>query len=164
MLSDFQNDKRNQSAAMTLRDDIAAASAAAPETDFHFVRVHRFKPILERIAERFLRGGKQDLRFVWLWERFRHQTASSHPSDALGVLESRLQQEERYWFLASDEHGKYWVADASGRGVLGALRAMYHFEYYVVDRHMNWLICENHHRMLIEAAAVTDPSCECRGC
>lgn len=144
---------------MTLRDDITEALKAAPDTDFHFVLLHSFEGILDRIAESFLLEGRQDLRYVWLWERFRHQVASSHPPEALAELQSRLQPDERYWFLASDQHGKYWVADATGSGILTALREMYCFEYYVVDRRMTWLICENHHGMLIEASsspAMTD--------
>lgn len=137
---------------MTLRDDITTALAAAPETDFHFVRIHSFQ-ILDRIAERFLTEGRQDLRYVWLWERFCYKLSSSHPNDSVSVLESRLHPDERYWFLASDEHGKYWVADATGSGIFTILQEMYCFEYYVVDRHMTWLICENHHGVLIEASA-----------
>ena len=138
---------------MTLRDDITAALTAVPAADFHFVRLQSFQDILNRIADSFLSQGRQDLRYVWLWERFRHQISSSHPSDVLAELERRLQRDERFWFLASDQHGKFWVADATGSGVLTTLREMYHFEYYVVDRHMTWLICENHHGMLVEASS-----------
>jgi hypothetical protein len=138
---------------MTLRDDITAALATAPETDFHFVRLHSFQEILDRIAERFLKEGRRDLRYAWLWERFRNELTSLHPDDPVSALESRLQPDERYWFLASDEHGKYWVADATGAGILTTLREMYCFEYYVVNRNMTWLICENHHGVLIEASA-----------
>lgn len=141
---------------MTLRDDITAALASVPEADFHFVRLHSFQAVLDRIADRFLLEGSSDLRFIWLWERFRYPTSTSQPSDALDELEHRLSPEERYWFLASDQHGKYWVADASAFGILTALREMPYFEYYIVDHPMNWLICENHHGMLIEAA--TNPS------
>lgn len=138
---------------MTLRDDITAALVSVPETDFHFVRLHSFQPILERIADRFLLEGSRDLRFVWLWERLRYQTTSSQPANVLAELEHRLSPEARYWFLASGEHGKLWVADASGAGIMATLREMHYFEYYIVDRHMNWLVCENHHGMLIEASA-----------
>jgi hypothetical protein len=138
---------------MTLRDDINAALAAVPSADFHFVRPNRFRDTLDRIAERFLSRGRQDLHYGWLWERFRHEISSSHPSDALEELERRLQSEERYWFLASDQCGKFWVAEATGSGILMTLREMYHFEYYIVDRHMTWLICANHHGMLVEASS-----------
>lgn len=141
---------------MTLRDDITSALSSVPETDFHFVRLHSHQDILDRIAERFLIEGRQDLRYVWLWERFRHELASSHPPDPLADLVRRLRPDERYWFLASDQQGKYWVADATGSGILTTLREMYGFEYYVVNRPMHWLICENHHGILIEASS--DPA------
>jgi hypothetical protein len=138
---------------MTLRDDITAALAAAPETDFHFVRIHSFQNILDRIAELFLKEGRRDLAHLWLWECFRNILTSSHPDDSVSALKSRLQPEERYWFLASDGQGKYWVADATGAGILNTLRELYRFEYYVVNRHMTWLIFENHHGVLMEASA-----------
>jgi hypothetical protein len=143
---------------MTLRDDITAALAIAPETDFHFVRLHSFQDILDRIAERFVKEGRRGLRYAWLWEHLRNELTSSHPDDSLLALESRLHPDERYWFLASDEHGKYWVADATGSGILTTLRAMYCFEYYVINRHMTWLLCENHHGVLIEASAAATPT------
>lgn len=61
--------------------------------------------------------------------------------------------DERYWFIASDEHGKYWMAEANGVGILTVLRKTYYFEYFVVNGHMTWLICENHHGVLVEASA-----------
>ena len=137
----------------TLRDDITAALVENGITDFHFVRLHHYQQILERIAERFLAEGTKDLNYMWLWERFRHQLSSCHPTNALTELGSRLKPEERYWFLACEYNGKLWVADATGAGILSMLRQMYHFEYYIVDRHMTWLICENHHEMLSEASA-----------
>lgn len=141
------------SSSMSLRDDITDALKSVPEADFKFVSPHSFQPILDRIANRFLMEGTRDLRFIWLWERFCYQTGGSQPADALLEVEQRLEPQDRYWFLASDEQGKYWVADASGSGIVAVLRQMYGFEYYIVDRHMNWLICENHHGMLIEASA-----------
>lgn len=138
---------------MTLRDDIISAITAVPTGEFQFVSLHRYQTILDQIADSFLLKGRMDLPHVWLWERLRNEVSSSHPPDAIEALGLRLQMDERYWFLASDEQGKYWVADATGSGILTALREMYCFEYYVVDRHMNWLICENHHGILIEARA-----------
>ena len=138
-----------------LRDVITTALSQLPGVDFRFVRLHEYQELLEKIAERFLARGVRDLSKTWLWEYFHTPISGSYPEDSLAELEKRLSPDERYWFLASEEDGKYWVADGTGAGILAVLRETHHFEYYIVERKLSWLLCENHHQCLIEAAAKT---------
>ncbi|MGB8355218.1 MAG: DUF6756 family protein [Chthoniobacteraceae bacterium] len=136
---------------MSLRNDITSAIKNQSEIDFEFVRLNRYQEILKRIAERFLAKGCLSLTHIWLWEEFRHTVCNTQPPDVIAAIKQRLLPTERYWFLASEEDGKYWVANATGSGIISTLKEMYPFEYYIVDRTMNWILCENHHGLLIEA-------------
>jgi hypothetical protein len=138
---------------MDLRDDITEAIKGRADIDFRFVRLNRYEAILDRFAERFLVRGRRDLRLIWLWSSLRHEVSSSQPDDIFTTLSERLCPSERYWFIASDESSKYWVAEASGAGIVETIREMYGFEYYISDLAMTWMLCENHHGVLIEASA-----------
>ncbi len=136
---------------MNLRDNITKAVGEACIEGFSFVRLTKWEDILHRIAERFLKRGVRDLESVWLWNEFREVTSSSQPADQLGYLREQIEPAEIYWFIASDENGKYWVADATGSAIIRTVEEMYAFEYYVVERHFNWLLCENHHGIFIKS-------------
>lgn len=136
----------------TLRDHITEAIKNRKDIDFKFVRMLQHREILDKFIERFIEQGQLGWkRHHWPWEVFRHQAGSSQPKDVMAVLEKRLSPAERYWFIASDSEAKYWVADAAGSGIVSTLREMYSFEYYIMDRKMTWMLCENHHGMLIES-------------
>lgn len=138
---------------MDLRDDITEAIRDRTDIDFTFVRLNRYEAVLDRFAERFLVHGRRDLKLIWLWSSLRHQVSSSQPDDIFTTLTERLSPSERYWFIASDEASKYWVAEASGTGIVETISEMYGFEYYISDLSMTWMLCENHHGVLIEASA-----------
>ncbi len=143
---------------MSLRDDITNAIKGCPDIQFEFVRLHRYQAILDQIAERFLKCGSKGLNSNWLWNELRNETSNSQPQDVFSVLVQRLHLDERYWFVASEENGKYWLAQATGGGITLLLQEMYCFEYYILDQAMTWMLCENHHGMLIEAEATSPPA------
>jgi hypothetical protein len=45
------------------------------------------------------------------------------------------------------------MAQASGAGIVETIREVYGFEYYISDLAMTWMLCENHHGVLIESSA-----------
>ena len=145
---------------MNLRDDITQAVGEARIEGFSFVRLTKWEGILHRIAERFLKRGVHDLESVWLWNEFREVVSSSQPADSLGYLREQVEPSGAYWFIASDEHGKYWLADATGSAIVRTVEEMYAFEYYVAERHLEWLLCENHHGVFIKAQPTKNPRVE----
>jgi hypothetical protein len=136
---------------MTLRDEINKAVQDAGIEGFRFLNLHSHAPLLEQIADRFLAHGRSDLRSIWLWERFKKPVCTLALPDAITFLARRLSRTSSYWFLASDEDGKYWVAETTGEAVIHVLQETRCFEYYIVDRTLQWILCENHHGLLIEA-------------
>jgi hypothetical protein len=77
--------------------------------------------------------------------------SASQPADPLGHLQEQVEPAGVYWFIASDQHGKYWIAEATGSAIVRVVSEMYGFEYYVVERHLDWIFCENHHGVFIKA-------------
>ncbi len=136
---------------MTLRDDINKAVKKARIKGFSFVRLTAYEDLLGRIAKRFLVKGRDALNYVWLWEHFLGPTVSYNEQDTIRFLDSRLPKDQSYWFLASEENGKYWVAEGTGDGIIQVLKEMYSFEYYIIERKFLWIVCENHHGTLIQA-------------
>jgi len=139
---------------VSLRADINEAIKGQENLIFDFVSPHRFEDILDQVAERFLKRGKRNLNQIWLWNEFRNETKSIQSADVILELTSRLEPQDSYWFIASDENGKHWVAASNGSSIITVLIEMYAFEYYILDRKMTWILCENHHGMLIEAKSV----------
>ena len=141
---------------MNLRDDITRAIQEAGIEGFVFVRLSKWEPILHRIAERFLKRGVSDLKSIWMWNEFREEISSVQPDPplALDYLREQLEPAASYWFIASDVNAKYWVAEATGDAIFRTIGEMYYFEYYVADRHLEWILCENHHGIFIKASAI----------
>ncbi|WP_035615508.1 DUF6756 family protein [Haloferula sp. BvORR071] len=134
-----------------LRDNITQVLKEHPAIEFRFCRVGQYEAVLDSIAERFLSRGRYDLSRIWLWEAFDQITESYVPADVFAEWRKRLHPEESYWFLASDEDGKYWVAEGTGSAIPEILRETPPFEYYIIDRKMSWILCENHHGTLFLA-------------
>lgn len=122
---------------------------------FELVRPHRYRSILERIiAERTLLS-KDAVAASWLWDSLRPPVASASPVEPLAALRFLLPRNERVWFLAEDadstrkKEGNFWLYDAATESICALLPELPHFEYYVVSRKCEWLLCENHHGRLI---------------
>jgi hypothetical protein len=143
---------------MSLRDDITQAVGEAQIEGFSFVRLTKWEGLLHRIAERFLQRGVRDLESVWMWNEFREVVSASQPVDPLEYLQEQVELASVYWFIASDQHGKYWIAEATGSAIVRVVSEMYGFEYYVVDRHLDWIFCETHHGVFIKVEPGKDPS------
>ena len=136
---------------MTLRDDINDAVKSCGISDFEFLRLTKYEALLNKIASQFLAHGKPDLEYIWLWEHFKEPIAKASEQDPFIFLESRLPLNQQFWFIASDEDGKYWVACGKAKSILTVLKEMYLFEYYIIDNKFNWILCENHHGLLIQS-------------
>lgn len=136
-----------------LRDAITGVLNEHPGIEFHFCRPTEYEAVLEAISERFLARGRHDLKATWWWTSFADKTESFVAADLFAELRKRLHPEESYWFVANEEDGNYWVAEASGAAIFAVLRGMRDFEYYIIDRKMTWILCDSHHNTLIEARA-----------
>lgn len=88
----------------------------------------------------------------WWWESF-PESQSAVFDDGLGYQRISMlvpDANERCWFIVeSHASSPYSVYDASPADIASILGECFCFEYYIVPRDFSWLICENHHGVVI---------------
>lgn len=132
-----------------LRNELNLVISAGNITGISFVRLTKWKWVLNKIANSFLAEGVKDLERFWLWEAFKGVCISSKPESSIDELKCMLNIDERYFFIVSAEDGKYWVMEGKGEAVIRILANGPYFEYYIVDKAITWLVCENHDGVFI---------------
>jgi hypothetical protein len=139
-----------------MRDTIEAARKhlGISPVDCCLVSPHQHLDITEQIAKRFTKLSQNPLKCRWWWENFKEPTRSVKLSEPLSTVADLLGPNEIYWFIveaweAGKKESAFWLYEMSGQAILLILREVHFFEYYIVDRKMTWLLCENHHNFLI---------------
>lgn len=100
------------------------------------------------IRAAFVIGG--DRR--WWWEAFREPIASKVFDDGgFRHLEKLVpDKDEQCWFVVEDDDGPcYPVWESSPVDAAAVIGECFAFEYYIVSKAKRWLICENHHNLVI---------------
>jgi len=133
----------------TLRDELNDVISSEKIQDLEFIRMNDWQWIMDKLAGSFLSHGKKSLERIWLWDSIKEPYKSYQPDDGIGELKSLLNESESYWFIASDEDGKYWVLEGTGKALVKVLSETRYFEYYITDKAISWLICENHHGVMV---------------
>ncbi len=134
----------------TLRDELNEVIRSENVKGMTFVRLNEWQWVLDKIAETFLVNGKSDLEKVWLWESFKEPYSSYQPENAVRELQCLLNPTEHYFFIASDESGKYWVMEGAGDSIVSLISNSFCFEYYITNKTVSWLLCENHHGVMVQ--------------
>ena len=133
----------------TIRDELNGTINSENIKDIEFLRMNDWQWIIDKLANEFLSHGKQSLERIWLWDSIKEPYTSYQPEDGVEELKSLLDQSESYWFIASDEDGKYWVLEGTGKAIVNVLSETRYFEYYITNKNISWLVCENHHGVMI---------------
>lgn len=133
----------------TLRDEINEVISSENIEGLTFLRMNDWQWIMEKLADSFLSHGKKSLDRIWLWDSIKEPYTSYQPDDGIEDLNSLLSQSGAYWFIASDEDGKYWVLEGTGKAIVSVLSETRYFEYYITNKEISWLICENHHGVMV---------------
>ena len=133
----------------TLRDELNEVISSENIKELEFLRMNDWQWIMDKLANEFLSHGKQSLERIWLWDSIKEPYTSYQPADSIEELKFLLKQTESYWFIASDEDGKYWVLEGTGKAIVSALSETRYFEYYITNKEISWLICENHHGVMV---------------
>jgi len=137
-----------------LRDDIQKAKKeiSLNENLLKEVSHLEYEEILKKINSKFLTTNKYDDK-IWWWQSYKDlKSYAIHFKKGLAfeILDKLLPNKEiKYWFIASEENGKYWLYESGIETIKTIIGEMYGFEYYIVDKKYNWILCENHHDILI---------------
>jgi len=117
------------------------------------VKPHRFQSILERIVDQRTLLGSDAISASWWWEALREPAYCTIPTDPVRTLKSLIRANEPVWFVAEasgeKQIGNFWLYETTIEPLCAVLAECPHFEYYVVGKKMDWLICENHHGVLM---------------
>jgi hypothetical protein len=132
----------------------AAARKLALDAQLKLVEPHRFEAILERIISTRTNLDMTATSALWWWEALREPVAHLEVEDPVSTLGHLVDPNEEIWFVAeadspSKKLGNYWLYESRIAPVCAVLSECPAFEYYIVSRKMDWLLCENHHSVLI---------------
>lgn len=137
-----------------LRADIQKArrEILLNENVFKEVSHLAYEEILEKVNSNFLTTNRYS-DTIWWWQVYKNLKQHAihfREGYAFEIFTELLPvKETKYWFIASEENGKYWVYESNVEAIEMILKEMYGFEYYIVDKKYNWVLCENHHDILI---------------
>lgn len=91
----------------------------------------------------------------WWWEGFTKPSASISFTDGMGFKRlSCLAPAECCWFVVEDtESDVYPIFEATPEFAASIIGECFAFEYYLVAKDMRWLVCENHHGVVVGIGA-----------
>ena len=116
----------------------------------------RARALTTKILARFTGG----IDSWWWWEHFTLPAATAQFDDGKGFARITAvvpDPDERIWFIAEDDQLQpfpvYETTPAIAQSVIGECCA---FEYYLIAKDLGWLLCENHHDVLMAIGVVHD--------
>lgn len=88
----------------------------------------------------------------WWWEDFKLESFDfvdyEKPFEKLNEIIPDLKK--KVWLMVEDDQEEYYPIYTCEPSIIGQIIGeCFGFEYYVIDKNMDWLICENHHNRLI---------------
>ena len=105
--------------------------------------------IINDLLKSFVTGANRK----WWWEAFSHPQYSIVFSDGKGFEKIKNfvpNSNEMVWFVVEeDQLPLYPIYEACASDIQKVIGECYGFEYYIVSKTKNWLLCENHHSRMI---------------
>ena len=105
------------------------------------------KKLYFTLLEKFVEG--KDRR--WWWEAFKKSfqfQSFDYPPEHFNAIIPNLNQ--HVWFMIEDDHESFYpIYDVDPKFLKSILDECFGFEYYIINKKQTWLLCENHHNILI---------------
>lgn len=118
----------------------------------------KWENILDTVEEKFLDKKHYKQSLNWGWELLFKEpvfTLRFLNDDGYKYLRDII-QEDRVWFIAEDHNGKMWIYDGRVDIIATLIGECYELdEYYIVSKKYEWILCENHHRILIGSGSIS---------
>jgi hypothetical protein len=141
-------------------DEVKTAAGVA-NADFALVGLLRYEAILLEIIEWFTtlkRGGLNELWWCHAFKEPKHSWAAC-PVIYTPALRDLVPADETVWLVAEDwcrqkKHGNFWLYEGRIDAITAVLDEARAFEFYLVSKKFEWLLCSNHHDVLM---AVGEP-------
>jgi len=106
------------------------------------------KRIYDDLLNHFVKSG--DRR--WWWEDFKVESFNfkeyEKPFEHLNQI--LIEFQNNVWLMVEDDQEEFYPIYDCSPAIVGKLIGdCFGFEYYLIDKNKEWLICENHHNRLI---------------
>ena len=126
----------------------ASATLQLPPTAIRELPDAESREVYAAALNRFVSTG--DRR--WWWEAFREPGTSRIFEGAQGwkyIPRILPDPTELVWFIAEDDQlPQYPVFETTPEFASAIIGECYGFEYYLIAKDLNWLVCETHHNAL----------------
>ncbi|MDR2638273.1 MAG: hypothetical protein LBC09_00370 [Helicobacteraceae bacterium] len=135
----------------TIRDEIARAVKALKIDESAFGEVKsQWDDIVDKTVKRFVAAKDyKEANMRWAWTRFNQPYASAVFADDRAYKRlPEIIEDDRAWFFAEESFDKFWIYEVKPSLIPLVLDETPYFEYYVVSKKYDWLLCENHHGRL----------------
>lgn len=122
---------------------------------FHEVGKTQWESILRCIEEMFLRKNHHKNNLHWGWVIFKEPTVGLGflNDDGYRFLDTLIDN-DIVWFIAEDHNDKMWVYEGQIKAIISIIANCFSFEYYIVSKKYEWILCENHHGVLIGSGSI----------
>ena len=119
--------------------------------DFRALDIHdEWQKIEENIYHTFCRLNHPTIRPIWLWEHFKQDTACLPIEFPFLILEQLIDPSNEVWFFVNGDRDKFWFYQGKVKTIRKViLKSSYIDELYIASKKYDWLICINHHDILI---------------
>ena len=95
----------------------------------------------------------------WWWEHFISSVSVDFPAGNgwEHITEFVPDASEHVWFIVEDDSLAFYpVYDATPTALRAVIAECYGFEYYIVQRELQWLLCETHHNRMVGVGRVIE--------
>jgi hypothetical protein len=145
----------------TQLDQVKTAAGVA-DAEFALVGLRRYEAVLLEIIERLTTLKQGGLDELWWWNSFEEPKSygpSVQPS-ARQCCSSSYRGMRQSGSLPKTgvvrkKHGSFWLYEGRIDAITAVLDEAWAFEFYLVSKKFEWLLCYNHHDVLM---AVGEPT------
>jgi hypothetical protein len=134
---------------------IKIANALGISSDeFEAVGIYAWSSIMQKIERTFVKKENSNTKYNWWWESFKgtQSNIDFKQDNAYEFLDQLIDTEEKVWFVACDsdhDSSKFWLFQGYVSPIQKIIGELPYFEYYIISKKYEWLVCENHHGAFI---------------
>lgn len=106
------------------------------------------RKIFDELLIHFVNSG--DRR--WWWEDFKQKSFCFQKVDRpFEMLNDILPEtKDKVWLMIEDDEEEFFpIYETQSKIIQQIIEECFGFEYYIIDKNKDWLICETHHNQLI---------------
>lgn len=122
-----------------------------PDEDFQLIRLTKYQQILHSILKKFTSLKVSQIN-KWWWDSLLDPIYYFHPENCFDTLFMIIDNNENIWLIIEDEsktNEHYWLYEGKIYAIVSVLSELPFMEYYIVSKKLDWMLCENHHNILI---------------